>query len=422
MPVVDTWHKTVKLPDGSARREKSASYGRGKRWAARYRDSNGQQKSPKFRTKPEAERHLKKVEGELARGLYVDPSAGQVTLKEFAEDVVKNASVEESSRHDLERRFRKHVYPFLGGSQLRAIRPSMIQEWIKGRSAELGDQTVRTVFDNLSMVFQAAVDDELIARNPCRAGSVKPPSVTRRKVIPWSVELVSGIRSALPARYQALVVPGAGCGLRQGEVLGLAVDDLSASKHTLHVRRQVKLMAGKPVFAPPKGGKEREVPLPGHVLSALAAHMERFPPVAVTLPWKHFGGKPVTVSLIFTSRERKALNATYVNAYLWKPALVAAGVLPAPPAGERIQAAHDKGFHQLRHHYASVMLDSGVSIRALADFLGHHDPGFTLRTYAHMMPKNEERAREAIDRAWSAVDGLRSPCAPDVRPPDSQES
>lgn len=39
----------------------------------------------------------------------------------------------------------------------------------------------------------------------------------------------------------------------------------------------------------------------------------------------------------------------------------------------------ENGMHAPRHHYASMLLDGGVSIRALAEYLGHSDPGFTLR-------------------------------------------
>lgn len=53
--------------------------------------------------------------------------------------------------------------------------------------------------------------------------------------------------------------------------------------------------------------------------------------------------------------------------------------------------------HALRHFYASVLLDAGVSIKALAEHLGHSDPGFTLRVYTHLMPSSEGRSRRAID-------------------------
>ncbi len=63
--------------------------------------------------------------------------------------------------------------------------------------------------------------------------------------------------------------------------------------------------------------------------------------------------------------------------------------------------------HALRHFYASVLLDAGESIKALSEYLGHHDPGFTLRTYTHLMPSSETRTRAAVDavRAAPVTDG-----------------
>lgn len=76
-----------------------------------------------------------------------------------------------------------------------------------------------------------------------------------------------------------------------------------------------------------------------------------------------------------------------LNHHVWKPALRAAGVEPT----------RENGMHALRHFYASVQLEAGTSIRALAEYLGHADPGFTLRVYTHLMPSSEDRARQAAD-------------------------
>ncbi|HZD22844.1 MAG TPA: tyrosine-type recombinase/integrase [Acidimicrobiia bacterium] len=59
--------------------------------------------------------------------------------------------------------------------------------------------------------------------------------------------------------------------------------------------------------------------------------------------------------------------------------------------------------HALKHYNASTLLEGGVSIRALADYLGHSDPGFTLRGYAHLMPASEERAGTVVDVSLSAA-------------------
>ena len=79
------------------------------------------------------------------------------------------------------------------------------------------------------------------------------------------------------------------------------------------------------------------------------------------------------------AEEREAVLVLW---HVWKPALDAAGV-PATRAN---------GMHALRHTYASVLLEDGVSIKALAEYLGHADPGFTLRTYTQLMPSSKDRA------------------------------
>ena len=64
------------------------------------------------------------------------------------------------------------------------------------------------------------------------------------------------------------------------------------------------------------------------------------------------------------------------------------------------------GFHALRHYFASALLYDGVDIRALAVYLGHHDPAFTLRVYAHLVPAADDRMRAVIDKAaHSEADG-----------------
>jgi integrase len=56
--------------------------------------------------------------------------------------------------------------------------------------------------------------------------------------------------------------------------------------------------------------------------------------------------------------------------------------------------------HVLRHTCASLWLEHGVSIKAVSEYLGHADPGFTLRVYTHVMPTSGERARNAMDEAF----------------------
>ncbi len=123
----------------------------------------------------------------------------------------------------------------------------------------------------------------------------------------------------------------------------------------------------------------------------LSAHLKVFPAAAVTLPWLKPGGKTATVSLMFTKDDEGAIWRNDFNRHAWHPALKVAKVTPG----------RDAGFHQLRHYYASVMLANGVDIRALAEYLGHSDPGFTLRVYCHLLPSGADRARQAVEKAFA---------------------
>ena len=54
------------------------------------------------------------------------------------------------------------------------------------------------------------------------------------------------------------------------------------------------------------------------------------------------------------------------------------------------------------------MLAGGVSIKELAEYLGHSDPGFTLRVNAHMLPCSHDRARTVISERFTRVIGPAS--------------
>lgn len=165
------------------------------------------------------------------------------------------------------------------------------------------------------------------------------------------------------------------------------------------------------VFAPPKGNRLRTVPMADQLAAAFKAHMKEYPPVLVTLPWIEPDGEPRTYRLLFTDEQGRAYHHSVFNQYVWKGALADAGVIPPREKGSpRYAAAPDDGMHAYRHAYASVLLDAGESIKALSEYLGHSDAGFTLRTYTHLMPNSESRTRRAMDAAFAQA-GTDAPTA-----------
>jgi integrase len=345
-------------------------------WKARYRSPDGRQRSKNFARKVDAERFLVQIEHTKLTGAYVDPSAGRVTLKSYAEQWREMQVHRASTAAQVETNLRRHVYPTLGDRPLGSIRPSELQAWVSGRGADLSAGTVRLIFRYVSAIFHAAVADRLIASSPCVG--VKLPKVERAQVEPLATEQVEALIAAAPDRYRALVVVAAGTGLRQGECFGLTVDRVDFLRRTVKVDRQLSLMpGGGPVLAPPKTEASRRiVPLPAVVVDAVAAHLARFPVGADGYVFTNDAGEPI---------RRTRFSDT------WRPLVKRAGV----PAGV--------GFHQLRHFYASLLIRHGESVKTVQLRLGHASAVETLNTYSHLWPDSDDRTRDAVDLVLGTV-------------------
>jgi integrase len=382
--VEDRWYRT----GPSGRKVKTARHGKGLRWKARIQGSDGKEHAKSFARKEDAERYETTTAADVHRGTWLDPDAGKVTLRDYAEGWLSIRDLAPSTREALEMRLRKHVYPVLGHRTLAQLsaNPELIQAWLAGLG--ISSSYAKVVFTTLSAILSSAVSSRKIASSPCRdRNAVQRPKAASRPVVPWSAAQVAAVRTALPEQWQILVDLGSGLGLRQGEIFGLAVSDVDFLRRVVHVRRQVRIIRSRLVFAPPKGNKLRDVPLPESVALALAGHLEHHPARPVTLPWEEPGGSPETAELIMTSVTGKAINRNTFNTYGWKPVLAAAGI----PAGRA------NGCHALRHYFASTLLHHGVGIKAVSDYLGHSSPTITLDIYAHVMPAAHDQMRAVID-------------------------
>ncbi|MBK3629919.1 site-specific integrase [Streptomyces sp. MBT49] len=405
--IQDRWYKAEPDAAGKPRRVRTDRYGSGMRYRARYIGPDGTEKSKSFPDgqKRLADQWLAHIEADMSRGQYVDPTASRVTFRQYAEKWLSTQTTAMTTRESVESSLKGHALPYLGPRPLGSFKPEHIRDWLsKLESAVPASSYRRVIYNNVSTVLNAAVDDGHLAKNPCHAQSVRPPAPGTGRIVPWSAERTFAVRAALPERFRATVDLGGGCGLRQGEIFGLPVEAIGLDSGWVRVANQVKVARGQLVFAPPKRNKERDVPLPDQVAQVLQQHMEDFPPVDVTLPWLAPDGPLVTKRLVFSRLDGAgAVRRTDFNTRIWKPALVAANVIPMPKPGERHQAAREHGMHALRHFYASVLLDAGENVKALSAYLGHNDPGFTLRVYTHLMPSSDARARNAVDGLYEST-------------------
>ena len=153
-------------------------------------------------------------------------------------------------------------------------------------------------------------------------GSARPAELLRqrrstKRRTRRSVERAD-LKIALPAESAA------------GTAFGLSVDDFDFSLMLIRVRRQVKRLGKKFVFALPKNDKERFVPMAPVLAKAVKNHIGRFGTTTVSLPWERLDGDIQKHDLIFSWPDDRHLTARLHDELVWKPALAEAGVIPLP--------------------------------------------------------------------------------------------
>jgi integrase len=399
--IQDRWYKKVVDPETKkTSRLKTGLHGKGMRYKVRYLDPDGRELSKMYpdRQLSAAKAFLHEVENTKQQGTYLNPNAGKIKFQDYAQEWLRGKTFKSTTRSNVPSRLNNQVYPFLGNIELGSITPTTIRNWIRWMMDRDTAPSYRHVcFVHVSAILSAAVDDKKITTNPCNARSVTKPQPGRHKIVPWSDTRLKAVWLALPPRVKITIPLGAGGGLRQGEMFGLSLDDIDREAKVLHVVRQVQQVDNRLIFCRPKQEKTRDVPLPDGVLAELDAYLAMFPPVSVTLPWEEPDGEPTTLTLIMTDDEGRAWWRQTFNSACWQPALQRASV---------VNPTRADGTHALRHYYASALLDGGENIKAVSEYLGHSDPGFTLRTYTHLMPSSHERSRRVIDTRLGRSHGL----------------
>jgi integrase len=232
---------------------------------------------------------------------------------------------------------------------------------------------LRNLVSLLRSIYASAVLDRLVASSP--VVRVTLPRAERERVVPLTIEQVLRLVDAMPARNRAMVLTQAGLGLRIGELLALRVQDVNFLRRTVRIEHQIA-PGGRTRSAPKTPRSRRSLPLPQMVATALSEHMRVIPPAGD--------------GTIFTTRTGQPYSHTYYGSIIFATAVKRAG-LPLTTTS-----------HDLRHHYASVLLAGGESVVAVAERLGHENASLVLSTHGHLMPDSEDRTRRVVDEAWAS--------------------
>jgi integrase len=329
----DLWTRPEIGPDGKAARVRNARWGKGKRWLACWIDPEGQEKSKAFKIQAAADKYWQGIETDKERGDYRDPNAGKVLFSDLGKRWLTSRVVDPASMLRYETVYRLHVAPAFDRRQLRAIKPSQVQAWLGQLSERFEPSTVITAFLVLQGILDLAVADEAIKVSPAKSKVVQRPVHQASEIQVWADESISCLIDARPDSLRALPELAVSCGMREGELFGVALEDFDFGEKTVRVGRQVKNLGGTYVFALPKSDRERIVPLADWTIQAIQQHINRYPPRPYTLPWEKLHGKSRTCNILFRwyTDDQHVKSRSYSET-VWKPALVKASLSPLKTA------------------------------------------------------------------------------------------
>jgi integrase len=347
------------------------------RYVLDYYDNLGERQRKTLKkgiTLKKAKEKLREIEDQLDRGVYIPDNKIPIFSK-VAEEWLnfKKPKLRSSTWSVYEGHTKNHFEEF-DGIKINRITVSMIEKWIIDRqNKKMPVATIRKILVSLGQIFKYAVRHKYIFYNPFL--DAERPEGKKKKN---SIEVLNpdNINSFLgkveDQKYNTLFRLAIFSGARQGELFGLKWSDMDWEKSQIHIQRTFNNQKWYDVKTETSNRKIDLGP-------AMIADLKK---------WK-LACPPNDLNLMFPNEAGQPLNHNNVVSRFFNPALKNAKI-------KRIR------FHDLRHTYASLLIEQGENIKYIQTQLGHSSPTVTWNIYAHLMKDtNQEAARRLEDTVFA---------------------
>ena len=353
-------------------------------------DWKGQRKAKCFgKNKALAKEFAGKLEAKLKLESGGIPCRSGITFAAYAASWLEGiAQTRKHSTHeDYADALRRHLLPAFGALELEDVTRERVrtlawQHLKAGRSYK----TVLNLIRCLSSLLSQAVEDGHVSTNPAlRPGKFLPKASKRHAINPLTREdviaLLDTARARLPRAYPLLLC-AVRTGLRLGELLALQWDDLDVRNRFVEVRRNYT----RGVVTTPKNGESRRVDMSLELVAAFKAlQVERQLEAAAN-------GWAATPPWVFCSETGGLMDQNNVRRRVFYRVLKTAGL-------------RQVRFHDLRHTFASLLLQQGESPVYVKEQMGHSSIQVTVDIYGHLIPGGN---RQAVDRLDGGSDSGES--------------
>ena len=336
-----------------------------------------------YRLKKDAEARLKRAESGRASG------TGAATFAEFYEErylPAKRNNLKPSTLRDMEGAMKHHILPAFGDCRLENILTVDVQDFVNRLAAprpqvegaprrrDLSPATVQKVYRYFRSAIRQAQTWGELESNPCQ-GIILPRS-DRGELDYLQPEEVLSLLENCREPERSLFALLAWSGLRLGEGLALAWRHIDLKKGVIRVERSW-------------GDVQQDYQEPKTATSRRAVPV--IPSLAGLLRYKYeAAGRPSPDTMLFTMNGTP-LDHGNTRRQFYK-ALKAAGL-------------RHVSIHSLRHTFASGMIASGASIKALQRALGHASAIMTLNVYSHLIEESLEPVLLRADTLFTGTGG-----------------
>ena len=284
---------------------------------------------------------------------------------------------------------RKYLIKYLGRLPVSQITAFQIQQMYNALLLDykLSPKTIKNIHGVLHNALRQAVKLQMIKSNPSEMCDL--PRAHRKEIQPMEqADIVEFLKALQAEKYARLYKVTLFTGMRQGEVLGLTWDCVDFEHGTLYVNKQLQKsqkVGGTYVLVPTKTGRGRIVTVADAVMDMLReekAWQEHNWELAGSV-WQN------DWNLVFTNEIGGHL--CHFTVYKRFKDIVKEIGLPK----ER--------FHDLRHSFAVVSLESGDDIKTVQANLGHATASFTLDVYGHVSQNMRRKSAERMNQFIQSV-------------------
>jgi integrase len=349
-------------------------------------------------SRKDAEKELRRLLRSLDTGEHVDPT--RMTVREWLASWLTAVREEVSPKtHERYSQIVNHsLTPALGNLPLTKLAPLHIQDaysrWASegrhdGKPGGLSAQTRRHIHRVLHAALGRAVEQQLIARNPCEAFRRRLPKVERHEMTTLTTEQGARLLDAI-RQYRVYwpVLIALATGARRGEILALRWRNVDLDRGTVRIVESLEQTTAGMRFKAPKTDRARVVTLPAYAIEELCRLKREQAERLLMLGIRQSGD-----ILVCAREDGEAMLPTSLTHEFAK---VAGRVKDVP----RVR------FHDLRHTHATQLLLAGVHPKVAQERLGHASITTTLDLYSHVTATMQEDAAAKLDTAYrSAISG-----------------